>query len=95
MKTIKGASKSEDKPQTEITSRIVWTTPKTALETTKEGLIKETSTDLIKGEKHTYWDSEANEFQETSTSRTATNVQNESIGKIVIFVVIFYITSNK
>ncbi|OAD61034.1 Toll-like receptor 13 [Eufriesea mexicana] len=80
LKMIKEASKNEDKPQTEMTSRIIWTTPKTALETTKEGLFKETSTEVIKGEKHTYWDSEANEFQETSTSRTATNVQNESIG---------------
>lgn len=82
---IRKAIKNEEKlKQVEVASRIVWTTPKNTLEATKDVLSKETSTE--KGEKHVYWDTEANEFQETSS--IATNVRNESIGKIVLFIII-------
>lgn len=85
---IRKAIKNEEKlKQMEVASRIVWTTPKNTLEATKDVLSKETSTEILKGEKHVYWDTEANEFQETSS--VATNVRNESIGKIVLFIIIF------
>lgn len=83
---IKKAIKNEEKLQVEVASRIVWTTPKNALEATKD-VSKETSTEILKGEKHVYWNTEANEFQETSS--LATNVRNESIGKIILFIIIF------
>ncbi|CAD1472146.1 unnamed protein product, partial [Heterotrigona itama] len=72
LEMIKKASKNEEKLQIEVASRIVWTTPRTVLEMTKE-----TSTETLRGEKNSYWDTEANEFQETSNP--AINAQNESI----------------
>ncbi|XP_076624270.1 artichoke [Colletes latitarsis] len=70
-------SKVEEKLQTEVASRIVWTTPRTISEATKGRPVKETSTEASKGEKPAFWNSKAVEFQELSTS-TATNIQSES-----------------
>lgn len=77
-------SKGEGKSQVEVASRIVWTTPRAILQTTKEA-VKE-STEVLKGEKHTFLDSEIVEFQETLTS-TMKNIRNESNGKFLVLVV--------
>ncbi|XP_076678835.1 artichoke [Andrena cerasifolii] len=69
------SSKGEGKSQVEVASRIVWTTPRAILQTTKE-TVKE-STEILKGEKNTFLDSEVVEFQETLTS-TVKNIRNES-----------------
>ena len=88
LEMIRKASKNGEKLQIEVASRIVWTTPRTVLEMTKE-----TSTETPRGEKNSYWDTEANEFQETSNP--AINAQNESIGKVIICIVISLTISNK
>ncbi|XP_076240346.1 artichoke [Calliopsis andreniformis] len=69
-------SKDEEKFQTEVANRIVWTTPKTTVETTKE-IVKETSTEPLNEERNTFWNSNLAEFQEISTSRSK-GVRNES-----------------
>ncbi|XP_054003277.1 protein artichoke [Hylaeus anthracinus] len=69
--------KVEEKPRTEVASRIVWTTPRTILETTKGRPVKEMSMETSTHEKTPFWDSKAVELQETFTT-TATNIQNES-----------------
>ncbi|XP_076544303.1 artichoke [Osmia lignaria lignaria] len=71
----KKSIKVEEKSQ-EVASRIVWTTPGTMLETTKDDLVIESSTNVMKNEKNRFWDSEAVELQETSTI----DPRNESMG---------------
>lgn len=85
LEMIKKASKNEEKPQIEVASRIVWTTPRAALETTKE-----ISTEILQGEKDSYWDTEVNGFQKTSSP-----VTNEPSGKIITCIVIFFIRNFK
>ncbi|XP_076285325.1 artichoke isoform X2 [Lasioglossum baleicum] len=65
----------DKKPETELASRIVWTTPKTAAETTKE--LKGTPTEATKGEK-VFWEPEV-EFQEASTSTTTETTDVSSV----------------
>ncbi|XP_026667034.1 protein artichoke [Ceratina calcarata] len=69
----KKSHKNEGKLQVESASRIVWTTPRTVSETTKEASFKETSTQILK---HTYWDSK--EIENQGSPNTATNVKKES-----------------
>ncbi|XP_078033298.1 artichoke [Augochlora pura] len=68
----------EEKPEAELASRIVWTTPKT-IEVAKE--VKGTSTETIKGDKNVFWEPEV-EFQETST--TMTTVRNEDVSSVAV-----------
>ncbi|CAK9812555.1 Protein artichoke [Anthophora plagiata] len=57
----------EEKQQTEVASRIVWTTPRIVLETAGDVSIRETSTDVSGSEKNN-WDSDGIEFLETTSS---------------------------
>ncbi|XP_076388834.1 artichoke isoform X2 [Megachile rotundata] len=68
------SNKLDEKSQ-EVASRIVWTSPRTMVETTKGDTIIETSTNVLKNEKNAFWDSEVVEVQETSTI----NLRNESM----------------
>ncbi|XP_017788728.1 PREDICTED: chaoptin [Habropoda laboriosa] len=65
LQTSKKLKKVEEKAEVEVASRIVWTTPRTVLETTKEVLIKETSTEVSGGERST-WDSDVSRETEAS-----------------------------
>ncbi|XP_076229716.1 artichoke isoform X1 [Nomia melanderi] len=65
------SNRASEKPQTEVSSKIVWTTPRTMIETTKE--TKGTSTEMATAEKNIFWETEAAVFQETSTSTTVRN----------------------
>lgn len=69
-----------ENPQTEVSSKIMWTTPRTTVETTKE--TKGTSTEMAMAEKNIFWETEAAVFQETSTSTT---VRNEPTGRVAKF----------
>ncbi|XP_076648214.1 artichoke [Halictus rubicundus] len=64
----------DEKPETELASRIVWTTPKTAVEATKE--VNGTPTEMSKQEK-VFWEPEV-ELQVTSTSTATETISDVS-----------------
>lgn len=74
------SNRVSEKPQTEVSSTIAWTTSRTMIETTKE--TKRTSTEMAMAEKNIFWETKATVFQETSTSTT---VRNDPMGRVAKF----------
>lgn len=83
-----------EKPQVEIASRIIWTTPKTITTETRKTIIKDTVTAVMKvvpsQESSTKdWDIEISEYEKNSTRLSTTIDSDESSKRLSVMIVIF------